>query len=209
MASISMTTSPTDLEVLGRPEIVAEGNTIKGNLIRSRRDYLDRHHGEAAVKQLAAGLSEKGRQYLLTPPIAAGWYDYAPLVEVDAAIVRGPMKGDISLMKAFGAEIAVADLNTLYKLLFKLGTPSFIMKRANMAYQQYIRRGAFSTPEVTDKSARIVLEGGGHPRYMCGYGMAGWLEAALRLSGARDPSVRHVACRHDGSPTCDYECSWR
>ena len=61
------------------------------------------------------------------------------MMDIDRAIVEGPMGGDIGQMREFGSAIAKHDLPLLYKVLFKVGSPAFIVKRLNIVGKQYIR----------------------------------------------------------------------
>jgi len=40
------------------------------------------------------------------------------------------------------------------------------------------------------------------------HGVAGWLTAALELSGAHRVDVREIVCVHDGAPACKWRAEW-
>ncbi len=117
---------------LSKLEPYAARAQVKGNLVASRARYVQQHFGAETIASLAAGLEEPSRSLLLTPPYIASWHPLTHLMAIDRAIAEGPMKGDVSLMRAFGAEIAGYDIPTLYQVLLKLGSPAFILKRVNV-----------------------------------------------------------------------------
>jgi hypothetical protein len=130
------------------------------------------------------------------------------MAAIDRAIVEGPMGGDASKMKDFGATIARYDLSTLYKVLFKLGNPSFIMKRVSIVYRTYIRGGSIQVTSVRDTQAVLVLDSGALPSYFCGLGVPGWFTAAIELSGGRSVDVSETECVHRDGERCVWNARW-
>ncbi len=200
----------TDIDtVLGRADLqIWQGYQVKGTLLAARPRYVLEQWGEAALQDLTAQLSPATRIVFESPALPFTWHSFHTLAEIDAAIIRGPMGGKPARMKHFGATIARYDLPTLYKMLFKLGTPSFLIKRVGVVYGMYFRGGGIAAPRVDAQSAHLMLAHGVMPLYMCRYGISGWLTAALELSGARGVRVDEVECRHAGAPACTWTASW-
>src|SRR5438445_2002585 len=168
-------------------------NQIKGNLLGRRAWYVRDRWGDAALAALAAAVPETARKFLVEPPLTFAWYPFGVMMDIDRAIVEGPMGGEITHMFEFGSAIAKHDLPMLYKVLFKVGSPTFIVKRLNIVAKQYIRESTV-TPQMTgDKEAVTTLGGRRFPMYFCTYGVSGWFHAALELSGARSPTVDHAS----------------
>jgi hypothetical protein len=119
------------------------------------------------------------------------------------------MEGDVSKMKHFGWAVAKYDLSTLYKVLFKLGSPGFIIKRVGVVYGTYVRGGGELTGEdAGNKSANVTFIKGVLPRYFCTYGVPGWFSAALELSGGTRVDVRETECVHAGGTRCRWHATW-
>jgi len=199
-----------DEAILGEPRVLAgmERHEVKGNLVAARPRYLREHFGESALEDVAQRLSEPLRKLLLAPTLPFAWYPLRDMAEIDRAIVQGPMHGDVSRMKEFGATIARYDLSTIYKVLFKLGSPAFIVRRINVAYRTYIRGGSMQGETPSNSSAVVTFVDGAFPLYLCRYGVAGWLTAAIELSGGRRVLVHEKTCRHAGDERCRWEASW-
>jgi hypothetical protein len=111
-------------------------------------------------------------------------------------------------MKHFGATVARYDLSTLYKMLFKLGTPEFVIRRVAVVYKTYIKGGGIAAADVKTGEALVRLTEGSLPRYFCTHGVAGWFTAAVELSGGKDVDVREIACIHDGARGCEWHATW-
>ncbi len=165
--------------------------------------------GDAALATLTAAVPEAARKFLVDAPLAFAWYPFGVMMDIDRAIIEGPMHGEIGRMTEFGAAIAKHDLPLIYKVLFKVGSPSFIVKRLNIVARQYIRESSVSVVVNGDREALVTQDGRRFPMYFCTYGVSGWFHAALELSGARQPTVEHTACLHRGDAACSWRMRWR
>jgi hypothetical protein len=186
----------------------ALAHEVKGNLVATRNRWVQTHFGPQVLEQTAEMLEGDAKRWLLQPPLALTWCPMEALVRIDAAVLAGPMEGDVSRFRPFGEEIADYDLSTLYKMLFRLGTPAFILRNLGTAYKAYIRPGVTRTDILERGSARIALPDAVLPRYFCEHGISGWVAAAVKKSGGEDVSVEHTTCRHRGSGECSWAVSW-
>ena len=194
---------------LGNESLLTElgSGAAKGTLVASRVRYVREEHGPEAVGQVAAALEPEAREAFENPPLPFTWTPLPLMVAIDRAIVDGPMGGDPGEMFRFGSLIAGYDLPVIYKVLFKVGSPGFIVGRASMVYSQYFRGGKLRST-VDGKRATAVLEGFVQPRYMCAEGMRGWLHASVSMSGGRNTGVEHPECVHAGDERCTWTIGW-
>ncbi len=211
MRTEALTTSSAWDSVVGEGSLEDEvrGNLVKGNLINSRAWYLREHHGPAVLAEVARALSEEARAYLLQPSMTFAWRPFGPLIDVDAAIVRHAMGGDTAMMKPFGALIALHDLPTIYKVFFKVGTPSFLMSKVSLACGMYFKDTTLRSETVSPNRTVVTLVGRSWPLYLCAYGMQGFLEAGVDLSGGMAPTAKHTSCVHRGDVECRWDVRWR
>jgi hypothetical protein len=181
---------------------------VKGTLLAARPRYVRERWGDDALEALIGQTSGEARRVLSEEILPFRWYPMAVMADIDRAIVEGPMEGDVRAMKAFGSEIARYDVPTVYKMLFRFGTPAFVIKRIRVAYHNYIRGGEIRSEVPEAQHARVSLHEAALPRYLCTQGISGWLTAALELSGGRDVHVEEAACVHDGAPYCSWDARW-
>ena len=184
------------------------GGGVKGNLVSSRAWYVKQHFGRDAFERVALALPPTARSVFENAPMPFSWCSFGDMMDIDRAIIEGPMKGDLSLMMPFGSAIAKHDLPTLYKVLFKVGTPEFVMKRIGSAAATYIRDTELNGSSRRSGQASVVQSGRTFPLYFCKYGVSGWFQAAVELSGGKRVIVEHSACRHLGAAGCEWELSW-
>jgi hypothetical protein len=196
--------------ILGRPDVIAWHKTlVKGNLVAARARYVRDQWGDSGLRDVAARLSPEHRALFESEILPFSWQPFPLMAAFDAAIVQGPMGGDMAQMKRFGETIARYDLSTLYKVLFKIGTPSFLIKRVGVIYQTYMRGGGNIICESsTSKSAKMVLTDTNMPYYFCSQGIPGWFTAALELSGGTGVRVEQTTCVHHGAPRCVWQGTW-
>jgi len=181
---------------------------VKGNLLAARPRYVREKWGEAAVMDVASRLDPAVRPLFEREVLPFSWHSFGALGAIDKAIVDGPMGGNMALMKHFGATIARYDLSTLYKMLFKLGSPDFIVRRVGVVYRTYVKGGGMAAADVHRGEAFVRLSEGSLPRYFCGFGVPGWFTAALELSGGKRVDVDEVECIHTGAARCVWRARW-
>lgn len=182
---------------------------VKGNLVAARRRYVEDTWGKAGVARVVARLEGDARRVFESPPLPFVWINATVLAVVDEAIVVACMEGDVSQMRPFGSAIARADLPVLYRVFFHVGAPWMVVKAAGTMFPLYFRCGAVVASSIDGfTGGAITLTNAMLPRYLCRDGIAGWLEAALELSGARDVRIVHDRCVHEGNDRCGWRLSW-
>jgi hypothetical protein len=185
-----------------------KGYSVKGNLVAARRRYVREKWGEDGADDVLRRLEGEPKRAFESEIMPFAWFGFDVLTAIDRAIIDGPMRGDVSLMKQFGNEVARNDLSTIYKMLLKLGSPSFIAKRSGVVYGTYVRGGSMTAIDVGSTYSRTVLAEGCLPLYFCTHGIPGWFGAALELSGGKHVKVSESACVHRGAKQCEWTASW-
>ena len=193
-------------KLASRDEMRAGG--VKGNLLAARAWYVKERFGRQAFERISAALTPQARSVFQTAPLPFSWCSFGDMMDIDRAIVEGPMNGDVTRMQPFGAAIAKHDLPTLYKVLFKVGSPEFVMNRIGIAAATYIRDTTLKGSSSGPGRAAVSQAGRTFPLYFCKYGVSGWFQAAVELSGGRRVVVEHSACRHLGALGCAWELTW-
>jgi hypothetical protein len=180
----------------------------KGNLVAARPRYVRDNWGDTGFAEVAARLTGEAREAFTGTALPFVWYSFQTLAEIDRAILLGPMGGNAMHMRHFGSTIARYDLSTIYKMLLKVGSPAFVLKRVNVVYSTYVRGGAITAPAVEKSHARLALSDGDFPFYFCDQGVPGWFTAAIELSGGKDANVVQAECVHRGAKNCVWEATW-
>lgn len=138
-------------------EAEMRGNGVKGNLMAKRAWYVRRFYGDEVFDELVGKLTGEAREFMVNPPLTMSWCSFGAMMDIDRAILEGPMHGDNAKMKHFGGEIAKHDLPTLYKVLFKVGSPAFVMQdehRGDSVHQGYVDHRGDADGQARDPHAR-------------------------------------------------------
>lgn len=171
---------------------------VKGLIVRSRRRYLAAR-APGSVAAIRAGLSEAARVYLDGNVALTARVPYAPLVELDAAIVEHAMGGDVTRMREFGRDIALHDLRGAYRGALRVVGDTMSLKVDSVLWET-IRRPGRARSEPSEGGHVLVVEGIVLPRSMCEQGVSGYVEGMMEVVGT--PSVVRHECVHDGYPAC-------
>jgi hypothetical protein len=177
---------------------------VKGNLMTSRLWYVRDRFGESELLRIAKRLPPAARAIVERPPLPFVWCSFGDMMDIDRAILEGPMGGDLSKMHEFGGAIASHDLPTIYTVFFKIGTPRFLMKRVASIASTYVRDSPMRGSDMSDGRVRVVQTGVTFPYYFCAFGVCGWFHSAMHLSGGKNIEVVHPACRHQGAANCEW-----
>jgi hypothetical protein len=103
---------------------------VKGSALASRVLWVQLEHGEAGYQRLLNAASADLRQSVEIGINKAKWYPFAQFVELNLLIDRSFGKGDLGLIRELGRYGADANLKTIYRLFYKVGTVHWILGRA-------------------------------------------------------------------------------
>jgi hypothetical protein len=185
----------------------------KGSLLIHMRDYVRKTRGEAAWATVLDRVDAQDRDVLRDVILAGGWYPIG-VVNRALSVVLGDAGGNgDEEMKKIAAYIADSDLGSVYKMVLRMGSPEFLVARTGSLWNRYFDVGKLTPSEVGPKSWRLKLlmptgDDLAPNYYFCGPGCPAWIEMALKLTGARSASVRHVDCRIQNGTSCTYTVTW-
>lgn len=194
------------------PDSVGSTGMVKGTLLFHLRAFVIREFGESGWKQLLEGLRPSDREVLEGLVLVGAWQPVGVWNRALEAFLTANYSDPASNMGRLAKFVADRDLNTLFRLVLKVGSPDFILSRTASLYNRYFDSGTFVPQKVGSKHwvatltvPRHVDQGPG--LFSCDAGISAWLGHALELSGVR-PTVTHPKCRFSRSPYCQYDLTW-
>ncbi|MDP3275304.1 MAG: hypothetical protein Q8Q09_08935 [Deltaproteobacteria bacterium] len=184
----------------------------KGLLFNYLRDYLIADSGEQSWELALHSLTPTDQETLQGFILAGGWYP----VRVWNRMIDFQMeksKDPAAAMTKFCTYLGDRELNSLVKMMLKLGWPEFLLKRTGFLWNRYFDQGVFTAEELSTRQWRLRLTAPASEtisvaRLTCGSGPAPWLERGLHLSGTPSGRVEHTKCRWDGGPHCEFIAHW-
>jgi hypothetical protein len=114
---------------------------VKGSAFASRIRWVQLNQGEPGLERLEAAASPALGGVLREGAVMSRWYPFDQFVELNLCIDRTFGKGDLGLVKTLGRYGADANLTTIYRLFFKVGTVKWIMARAARLWSMHYDSG--------------------------------------------------------------------
>lgn len=182
---------------------------MKGSALASRLLWVRLGQGDAGMARLRAAVSPALATVVAEGAAMARWYPFEQFVELNEAIDRTFGAGDLGLVKELARFGADANLKTVYRLFYKVGTVRWILGRAARLWGAHYDEGELLV--VEDRPREIVMEiaGWSRPHAVHCRSVEGWAERSIEISGGRDARVDSVACRARGDDRCLLRGAWR
>ena len=181
---------------------------VKGSALASRVLWVKLGHGAAGLDRLLAQCSPALRATIEAGVEKATWYPFAQFVELNLVIDRLFGKGDLALIKELGRYGADANLTTIYRLFFKVGTTHWILGRAVRLWSAHYDSGALEVMTRGPKTAILRIRDFATPHEAHCLSILGWCERSVELSGGTHVRCSEPLCRTRGDPHCQLEAVW-
>lgn len=179
---------------------------IKGVGLRGLLKYIKSHH-QPGVGPIIEKLPGPEKEIFASPILTSNWYPYSAFAELLKIMDAEMGTGDMMLCRKYGEDAGSLDLNSIFKVFLKVGSPQFIIKRSDWFWKQYYRPGGMEVPETTDTMVKIRIVNFPIVRHHCKV-MEGWMEKSIEMSGAKNPRMREVQCMSEGSAYCEFIGEW-
>jgi hypothetical protein len=182
---------------------------VKGSTLGSRLQWVDAHHGPEGRAKLMATLQPDSRLVVERRILKSAWYPFEAFLDVTVCIDKLFGVGDLALCKELGRFGADANLPTLYRLFYILGSVRWIMDRAAALWGVNYDSGKLAIEHIEPGLTVMHIEGFATPHRAHCLALQGWAERSVELSGGTVLASDEVACRCDGAPRCSFRMRWR
>jgi hypothetical protein len=184
-------------------------SNVKGSALASRLLWVRLGHGEQGLERLEAAASPALQPVLVNGVVMARWYPFELFVELIEVIDRLFGKGDLALVWELGRFGADANLKTVYRLFYKVGTVRWILGRAARLWGVHYDSGRLEV--ITDRPGESIMEivDFDTPHRVHCMSVAGWAEKSVEISGGKDAKVVELECRARGEARCVMKATWK
>ena len=181
---------------------------VKGNILVARRTFIQKKYGDRGWEKILDSLPEEERQQIDIMISNVTWYPFALCQHLDKAIVRILGGGKVKLFEEMGRVSAQENLTGVHKSFLVPGDPQAFMQKADFIYKYYYDIGHRTYEQKSDKSGVLTTyDAETFSEADCAT-VIGWYKEALRMCGARNPTVVELVCRARGGAHCQYQVSW-
>ena len=182
---------------------------VKGTAVRStplfvRKQYSDR------FDEWIGSLSEKSAEIMKSKVETDLWYPLQEaFVEPTREICNLFFDGDNRGAWELGRSSAEYALWGLYRLFVRIGSPSYMIKRASTIFSTYYRPSEMSTAESQPKKAVVHITLFPEPEELVELRIGGWMERALEISGCSGVQMKIVKSLTRGDDLTEFVGEWR
>lgn len=181
---------------------------VKGSALDARFRWTQKHHGPAGLDTLLRALPAADRALWEAVILPSSWYPFGAFVRANEAIDRAFGTGDLALVPVVGRWAADANLPTLYKFFYQLGSVSFILGMGSRLWRMNYDAGRLDVT-VGDHVATVSIVDWPEPHRVHCLALKGWMTRSAELSGATDVTFDETSCRAKGDATCSFAITWR
>jgi hypothetical protein len=154
----------------------------------------------AASPQLAAILRRGA--------VMASWYPFELFVELNQVIDACFGQGDLALVKRLGRDGADANLTTIYRLFYKVGTVKWILARAARLWGMHYDSGRMLVQQAPGNEVELRIIDFESPHHVHCLAVQGWVERSVELSGGKNVVLEELGCRGLGDHACRFRVTW-
>ena len=170
--------------------------------------WIELNHGGAGLTRVLAECSPELRATIEGGMSKAAWYPLAQMIELCVVIDRVLGVGDLALVRELGRQSCDANLTTIYRLFFKLGSVHWILGRAVRLWSAHYDTGYLEVMTRGPKAAVARLRGFAAPHPVHCLSVEGWCERSVELSGGQHARVAESKCRTRGADLCQLDLDW-
>jgi hypothetical protein len=198
-----MGSQPPRASLVTDEKLVAQ---IRGSALLPVRPFVGEYFGPQGIEQLMSRLEPEVRHALEEPIVAGAWYPFHIALDIIDGMVA--MMGHPRVLRDFATYNLDFATNMIFRAIFKLGSPEFMVARSDQVWRKYYSRGRMT---CASSQGHASVELHGFPLMRANYDrmVQHSIEAVLIKAGAQKCLGRHPRCVLRGDPLCVFEFDWK
>jgi hypothetical protein len=153
-------------------------------------------------------VSEPLRAIAEAGAVHARWYPFELFVELNLAIDKIFGAGDQALIPMLGRYSADANLTTIYRLFYKVGTVRWILARGPRLWGVHYDAGSLAIRYLGAYEVELEIVDFPTPHRVHCLAVMGWAERSIELSGGIKVKTQEIACRASDGTRCRFRLRW-
>ncbi|MDD3628109.1 MAG: hypothetical protein PHV06_12415 [bacterium] len=162
---------------------------VKGTVFKSTIDYIKTHYGDLGFSQVLSNLSEEDKNLLSLRVSSAIWYPFELYIRFSTAIKKEFGEENPDILQDIGGYSAETGLHGAYKILFRLGSPTYIIKIAGKAYSMYFDQGILEVIESGECLVKLKLHDITEINDLHLERILGWMKKTFAMTGGKNPQM--------------------
>jgi len=181
---------------------------VKGTAVLGTIRFIKENFGEEGLAKVVGHLAEEDRARMEAVVLSSAWYPVSFLLAVMRAAKQEFGAGMPDIITKIGRASADYAHTTVYKLVFKVGSPQWIISKASPIFSSFYDQGKMVVCESGAGFANVEVRDFGEPAPEFCERIAGWCVRTFELSGAKNVQLHHVSCVCKGAKVCRFEGTW-
>jgi hypothetical protein len=180
---------------------------MKGSAFTARFDYLRTRYAPQWPEYLQL-LAPATRELASTRLLKNAWYPFDAFADLNVVADRLMGNGDLALVKLLGKHAAKANMPTLYKLFYLVGSPEYTVRKAASLWPIHHTTGRCEAITHQSNYVEYQVHDFAQPHRVLCKSLEGFMEQSLELTGVTQISIREKQCAVDGAPYCSFHGRW-
>jgi hypothetical protein len=187
----------------------AEPALIRGSLFQSLPSFVKSHFGEKRWDEFLGRVAPVAADAYRNEMEALAWYPFIVVASAaDAMVAMSPEGNGDATLKKFAAHNLDRATNLIFRAIFKIGSPEFMVSKADQVWKKYYSTGRMAVdsvskgkasvrlyefPEITRNYTRVVLYA---------------IEATIIKAGGRTSYREVTRDLHTGDAFTEFSYAW-
>lgn len=182
------------------------GARVQATTVRVRDHFVNARYGRTARERYRAAASPDLRATFLSS--GNTWVDFRQFIEATDLACTMFASGNPALAREIGAFGAETNMGTWRAIAHRLLSPRTILNIAAGLWGHHYDGGRLEVHATGDAGVHVILANFPEPHRVHCLAIEGWIEKTISLGRPRTVRVRHVKCRLDGAPACEFAADW-
>ncbi len=180
----------------------------KGPLFKGTLKYIKEKYGTEKLEEILKKLPEETKKIFKKPILDSMFYPAEHLIALNIALINPADPEAKKIYKEIGRFSGEQAYHGIYKLLFKVGTPKFMVGRASNIWKTYYSQGELRTVDEKGNNMKILIINSGINHISLCARIEGFIEKVVELTGGKNPHTNHTSCFINGSNIEEWHLSW-
>jgi hypothetical protein len=181
---------------------------LKGPLFHSTLSYIKKKSGEERYKAFVDQLPEDLRIFLSKPILSSKFYPVDLLKRITLNYVAFGNLDPLNTFLDIGMVSSEEGFSGIYKIFFKVGTPSSMIKTAPFVYKSYYNQGEMKVEGLNKNTAQVRIMGSGIDHIFLCTRLTGFITKTMELAGGLNVRVDHTCCFAKGDAIEEWKGTW-
>lgn len=183
---------------------------VRGSLFASLPDFVKRHFGDNQWDDFLRRLDPVAHQTLKNDFDALAWYPFSVISNaVDVMVQMSDQNRALDTLQKFAAHNLDRATNLIFKAIFKIGSPEFMVSKSDQVWAKYYSTGKMETADCSKGKATVRLRDFPEMTHNYNRVVLFAIGATIVKAGGKITTQEIVRDIQGGSDFCEYHYEWR